>query len=394
VDEDCDGNYPFEVNVFLRLGERGEKAWFHPEELLGFRFHRNSLRVYGGVLENPRVVGTMTALLERRRFAGWNERRRRQILGKLHRRAALRLVRKGDEAGCRSHLLKAAAANPFSVRLLASMPLAFLAPGALRRVLPPLRETHEAPRLLGIARGLVLALLPLLAACASARTSRVVVVAPETVQSAARYQKEYVLVPDDQIEVVVQRVPEVSRNVLIRPDGFISLPLMGDVQAAGLTPRELTARLTERFGKRLIDPEVAVIATRVRPAMVYVAGEVGAQIAVPLRDAPTVMQAIALAGGFRRSASEGNVAIIRLSPEGRLQAIRIRRQVQGQPASYMALRLARLQPDDLVFVPENGRSQFSRFVDDIINKPLSGINSLASPLINYRLFEVLGKQSN
>ena len=131
-----------------------------------------------------------------------------------------------------------------------------------------------------------------------------------------------------------------------------------------------------------------MITTRVRPATVYVTGEVGAPAALPLRDAPTAMQAIAMAGGFRRSAAAGDVAIIRLTPEGRLQAIRIPPQVRGQPASYMALRLARLQADDLVFVPENGRSQFARFVDDIIN---SVPDQCAAPLDHYRLFPGAGE---
>jgi len=147
VDPDCEGNYPFELNVLVRLGERGARGWFCPEELLGFRFHRNSQRVYSGMLDNRRVVDTMTAILERRRFSGWSERRRRQILGKLRRATALRRLREGDAAGCRSAVRQALRDNPFSLRLLAAAPLAFLAPGLLRALLPPLRQTSEGPRL-------------------------------------------------------------------------------------------------------------------------------------------------------------------------------------------------------------------------------------------------------
>src|SRR5262249_6256823 len=117
VDEDCQGNYPFEVNVLLRLGERGAPAWFCRDELLGSRFHGGSQRVYSGMMDNRRIVDTLTTLLERRRFQGWNERRRRRILGKLHRATALRLLREGDARACRSSLLRAAKTSPFALRL-------------------------------------------------------------------------------------------------------------------------------------------------------------------------------------------------------------------------------------------------------------------------------------
>jgi protein involved in polysaccharide export with SLBB domain len=232
-----------------------------------------------------------------------------------------------------------------------------------------------------------------LTACASVHTTKNEVDVPQTLlQSTERYQKEYLLLPDDQVEVVVQRSPEVSRTVLIRPDGNISLPLLGDVKAAGLSPRELAAKLTELFAKRMIGPEVTVIAVRVRPATIYVSGEVGVSAALPLRDAPTVMQAVALAGGLKKSGAVGDVVIIRLNAQGRLQAIRVPHVAHGQPGPYMAMRAFRLEPDDLIFVPENDRSQFTRWVDDVINKPLSGVNSLLSPLINYKLIQTLDNQ--
>jgi len=145
VDDDCEGNYPFEMNVLLRLGERGARGWYSNEELLGFRFHRHSQRVYSRVFDNPKMVGTMIQILERRKFRGWCEWRRRQILGMLHRCVALRLIREGSEAGCRDHLLRAARVNPFALRLLGSLALAFLAPGVLRRLLPPLQAAHDGP---------------------------------------------------------------------------------------------------------------------------------------------------------------------------------------------------------------------------------------------------------
>src|SRR5579864_9003013 len=225
-----------------------------------------------------------------------------------------------------------------------------------------------------------------LGACASARTSKPEIpVEPQVVQATVRFHKEYVLAPGDKIEVVVQRSPEVSRSVTIRPDGHISLPLLQDVPAAGLTVPELDSQLTELFSKRFTASEVKVIANTVRQPMVYVIGDVTTPTPVPLRDAPTAMQAITHAGGFRRSASMRDIAIIRLAEDGILRAMLVPVSSPGQPGPYMALRVAPLQPDDLIFVPESGRSQMTRFIDDFVNRPLTGINSLFFTYVNFRL---------
>ena len=236
-----------------------------------------------------------------------------------------------------------------------------------------------------------LPLLFLLGGCASARPSKVDVPLPEPLQSQAKFRKEYVFAPDDQIEVVVQRTPEASRALVIRPDGYISLPLLGDVEAAGLTPRELDEKLTTLFAGRLLNPEVTVIALKVRQSVVYVTGEVGNPVAVPLRDAPTAMHAIALASGLRKSAAGRDVTIIRLTPEGHVRAIPVGGGIGGQPGTFMSLRTAALQADDLIFVPESGRSQMARFLDDFVNRPLGSFQGIFSAYVNFRLVEKLNE---
>jgi len=240
---------------------------------------------------------------------------------------------------------------------------------------------------LGISSLAVMVLLP---ACVSPHAAKSQVsVQPQVTQTETRFRKEYVLIPGDQIEVIVRRVPEVSHQVTIRPDGFISLPLLNDVSAAGLTVHELEAKLTTLFAARLLNPEVTVIASKVRDPVVYVAGETNLVAAIPLREAPTAIQAIALAGGFRRSAASRDVTIIRLTEDGHLQAIPVVTEVGGQPGAYMALRSSLLQADDIVFVPENGRSQVTRFLDDIVNKPLVGVSSSLGVYANFKLIKVL-----
>ena len=174
---------------------------------------------------------------------------------------------------------------------------------------------------------------------------------------------------------------------MIRPDGLISLPLLQDVSAAGSTPRELSVRIKDRLAPRLAEPEVNVIPLQVRMPVVYVVGDVNATVAVPFRDAPTVMQAIALAGGFRRSAAVRDVTVIRLEDDGILGVTVVSTRATGQPAAYVALRGYALRADDIIFVPENGRSQVTRFLDDFMNRPLGTLNSVIGTYANFRLVE-------
>lgn len=236
--------------------------------------------------------------------------------------------------------------------------------------------------------GILLAGSTLLSGCVSARTSVTPVpVQPQVLESALRFRKEYILAAGDQIEVAVRRVPEVSRNVTIRPDGFISLPMLQDVLAAGSTPRELAEKLTQLFSARLLKPEVNVLPLQVRQPAIYVVGDVNAPGTVPFRDAPTAMQALAFAGGMRRSAAARDVAIIRITEDGFLRVIRVTADAKGQPGPYAALRSTSLLADDVIFVPESSRSQISRFFDEVLTRPIVTINSILGTYLNFRLVQ-------
>lgn len=190
---------------------------------------------------------------------------------------------------------------------------------------------------------------------------------PEVMRSSVRFQKEYVLVAGDQIEVVVWRTPEVSRTVTIRPDGYISLPLLQEAKAEGLTPRELAQSVAKALSTRLVNPEVTVIPTQVRQPTVYVLGDVKTPGAFPARNAVTAAQAIALAGGALRSGSESLSTLIRLSPDGYLEAIPIGGDATlSQPGPYMSLAATVLKADDILFIPESGRSQVMRVLSDVL----------------------------
>jgi protein involved in polysaccharide export with SLBB domain len=226
-------------------------------------------------------------------------------------------------------------------------------------------------------------LAALVSGCAAQRTDVEKLEAkPEIIKSAVKFQKEYILFAGDQVEVSVWRAPEFSRTVTILPTGTISLPLLQDVPAAGLTARELAQSLKTLLSARLLNPEVTVIPIQVRQSVVFVLGDVKNPSAIPYRNAQTALEAIAMAGGLLRSTAESDVTIIRLSKEGYLLAIPIDAEAGGQPGPYLAFGLAKLEPDDVVFVPEHGRSQAVRFMNEIVLPPVQ-------LLLTYKLYESL-----
>jgi polysaccharide export outer membrane protein len=188
----------------------------------------------------------------------------------------------------------------------------------------------------------------------------------EVQRSSVRFQKEYLLTAGDTLEVSVWRVPEASRVVVIRPDGNISLPLLQDVRAAGLTARELAEQVRNGLSSRLLNPEVAVIPQQVRQTTVYVLGDVRNPGGVPLRNAMTAAQALAAAGGPLRSGQERDLTLIRLADNGYLEAIPLAAAGWAQPQAYLQLATLKLQADDIIFVPEGGRSQIMRLLSDFL----------------------------
>ena len=190
---------------------------------------------------------------------------------------------------------------------------------------------------------------------------------PEIVRSSVRYQKEYVLFAGDVVEVSVWRNAEVTRTVTIRPDGFISLPLLQEVKAAGLTPKELAESVTKAYSGRLMNPEVTVLPVSVRQPTVYVLGDVRNPGGYPVRTSVTAAQALAAAGGVLRSGGESDIALIRMSEEGFLEAIPVGGRISfSQVGPYLSLASTILRPDDILFVPETGRSQIFRALTDLL----------------------------
>ena len=130
-------------------------------------------------------------------------------------------------------------------------------------------------------------------------------------KKAATTDPNYVIGAQDVLDISVWKEPEVSRVVPVRPDGKISLPLLNDVQAAGLTPAQLAAQITESLKKYVTSPQVTVIVTTINSQRVYILGEVTRPGAFPMLPGMTVMQALSSAGGFTPFAKMKSIYVLR-----------------------------------------------------------------------------------
>lgn len=134
----------------------------------------------------------------------------------------------------------------------------------------------------------------------------------QTSSTTPQVPADYVIGPDDTLRVVFWTAKEMSHDVLVRPDGKISLPLVNDVHAAGLTPLQLAAAIKAAAARFVIDSDATVIVTQIRSRKVYVVGEVSKPGPFFLGGDMTVLQAIGEAGGFLEGANKGDVTIVRV----------------------------------------------------------------------------------
>lgn len=140
--------------------------------------------------------------------------------------------------------------------------------------------------------------------------------AHKTKHMAAPPDEPYRVGREDVLDVSVWRDADLSRMVPVRPDGFISLPMVGEVKAEGKTPKELEQELREALKPYVQDPRVTVIVREVNAPRVFVTGEVTRPGSYPLRGNVSVLQAIALAGGFSDFANTGSIMVIRKDGKG------------------------------------------------------------------------------
>jgi polysaccharide export outer membrane protein len=123
---------------------------------------------------------------------------------------------------------------------------------------------------------------------------------------------DYKIGPQDMLRIDVWKEPDISRIVPVRPDGKITLPLVNDVQASGLTTTQLAAKIAEGLKKYITSPQVTVGVTEINSRKIFVQGEVTRPGAFPLLPNMTVLQALASSGGFTQFAREKKIYILRM----------------------------------------------------------------------------------
>jgi len=136
-------------------------------------------------------------------------------------------------------------------------------------------------------------------------------VAPPVLPAGVTTPPGYVIGPDDQLAVIYWREKDLSADVVIRPDGLISLPLLNDVVAAGLTPEQLRVTITKGATKFLEDPTVSVVVKAINSRKVFITGMIAKPGPYPLAGPTTVLQLIATAGGVAEYADKKKIVIVR-----------------------------------------------------------------------------------
>jgi len=169
-----------------------------------------------------------------------------------------------------------------------------------------------------------------------------------TARSQSKPEPLYVIQPNDILEIFVWKEPDLTRKVLVRPDGRISFPLVQDLQAAGISPGELKVQVEKKLSEFLSAPEVTIIVDTIQSYRVYVLGKVQKPGAVSVEKPVTVLQALALAGGFQDFAKDQEMTIIRsVGNENHLFDFNYRDVIHGNKPEQNIL----LKSGDVVVVP-------------------------------------------
>jgi polysaccharide export outer membrane protein len=159
---------------------------------------------------------------------------------------------------------------------------------------------------------------------------------------------DYTIGPDDILSVVFWRDKEMSADVVVRPDGRITLPLVNDVVAVGLTPEQLRDRIREQAAKYVEEPTVTVVVKQINSRKVFISGMVGRQGAYPLSAPTTVLQMLSMAGGVSEYADEKKIIIMR-TENGRQQALKF--NLSDIKKGKNLQQNIELKPGDTIVVP-------------------------------------------
>ena len=174
---------------------------------------------------------------------------------------------------------------------------------------------------------------------------------PSPVEGATKpHDDSFVIGNDDVLSINVWKEPDVSKtSIPVRSDGRISLPLAGEIQAAGRTPLALEREIADKLKSYISEPEVTVMVQQINSQKYNILGQVNKPGAFPLTNSATVLDAIAVAGGFRDFAKKKSVYVLRQNPDGSQTRIpfNYKEVLKGEnPAQNI-----KLQPRDTIVVP-------------------------------------------
>jgi polysaccharide export outer membrane protein len=171
---------------------------------------------------------------------------------------------------------------------------------------------------------------------------------PPAAAQAPVHPPDYVIGPDDQLAVVFWSEPRMSADVVVRPDGRISLPLLNEIDAAGMTPEQLREKLAKEAARFVEDTTVTVVVRLINSRKVFITGSVARPGPYPLTSAMTVLQLIAVAGGLNEYADEKNISIMR-TENGRPVTYRFNyKEVRNRKNLRQNIEL---RPGDTIIVP-------------------------------------------
>jgi polysaccharide biosynthesis/export protein len=172
--------------------------------------------------------------------------------------------------------------------------------------------------------------------------------ADETKPVPATNDPAYLIGAEDVLSISVWKEPEITRIVPVRPDGKISLPLINDIQAVGLTPLQLATRITEELKKYITEPQVTVIVTAINSRRIYIMGEVSRPGTFQLLPDMTILQALSGAGGFTQFANMKGIYLLRNESGKQVKyPFNYKEVVKGQRPEQNLL----LKPGDTIIVP-------------------------------------------
>jgi polysaccharide biosynthesis/export protein len=172
---------------------------------------------------------------------------------------------------------------------------------------------------------------------------------PTPASKAPRRDDSFVISVDDVLAVNVWKEAEVSRTVTVRSDGKISLPLVGELQASAKTPKQLEDEIGSKLSGFISEPAVTVIVQEIRSRRFNILGRVARPGSYPITDGATVLDAIAIAGGFLDFAKQKSIYILRKTPDGTQTRLPFSyKEVVGGKRLEQNIKL---EPHDTVVVP-------------------------------------------